>query len=314
VGRAELLEGEGLIASVLLGVIGLVVVRAAAHSNPSPRGRSLTSFLPPPPPKTSAQPAQPAPVKGPPSMSNTPGMVQWEPTIAHLIATEFPRVSEPFALMWGQIESGGNAAAVGDPGQLGQGSQQPAEIGLGQLYNPDDFKRYGVDPAAFRAYCPAAAPLAAQYNAAKAKHDTTTMNAIARQMQTLTRPLTQAEKDDQVRYTLLHKIDDGITIANNVVHADGLTWNQPDYWKLVKAPHAYPPILNQGMPAVVKKLGRAPSSWLEFRQALGMDLTDAQAKCQAGDANACLHWTWMRALNACEQCGNAVAPQGQAVT
>lgn len=243
------------------------------------------------------------------STSNAPGMIPWQGIIEHLIATEFPRVSEPFAMMWGQIESGGNAAAVGDPGQLGQGSQQPAEIGLGQLYNPDDFKRYGVDPAAFRAYCPPAAPLAAQYNAAKAAKDTSAMNAAARAMQSLTRPLTAAEKDDQVRYTLLHKIDDGITIANNVVHADGLKWTEPDFWKLVKAPHAYPPLLNQGMPAVVKKLGRAPSSWAEFRQALGMDET-----VPGPDGKPVPKYSaWVRALNACETCGNAVASQPQAV-
>jgi hypothetical protein len=47
------------------------------------------------------------------------------------------------------------------------------------------------------------------------------------------------------------------------------------------------------MPAVVKKLGRAPSSWAEFRQVLGMES----------------YPQWVRALNACEVCGNAVVPQ-----
>ncbi len=45
------------------------------------------------------------------------------------------------------------------------------------------------------------------------------------------------------------------------------------------------------MPAVVKKLGRAPSSWAEFRTVLGMNANDQ----------------WNRALNACEACGNATA-------
>ena len=69
-------------------------------------------------------------------------------------------------------------------------------------------------------------------------------------------------------------------------------WPLVDYWKLVKAPHALPAILGNGLPAVVKKLGHAPSSWHEFRIALGMDGHDQ----------------WRRALDACEACGNAMAP------
>lgn len=208
------------------------------------------------------------------------------------IAPLYPRVNEAFAMKWGDMESGWNPCSVGNPGQLGPDGQ-PAEIGLGQLYNPDDFRAFGQTPSKFRAYAPAAGPLAAQYNAAKTAHDTAGMNAAARAMQSRTRALSDMEMADQVRWTLLAKIDQGVKNADRVVATYSLShWSVPDYWKLVKAPHALPAILGNGMPAVVKKLGRAPSSWAEFRRVLGME----------GNHQ------WVRALDACEACGDAVAP------
>ena len=221
------------------------------------------------------------------------------------IAPLYPRVREDFAKAWGDMESGWNPCSVGNPGQLGPDGQ-PAEIGLGQLYNPDDFRAFGQTPANYRAYAPAAAPLAAQYNQAKADRDAAKargdaagqadgqarMNAAARAMQTPTRALSDAEMAAQVRWTLLAKIDQGVKNADRVVATYSLAhWSVPDYWKLVKAPHALPAILGNGMPAVVKKLGRAPASWAEFRQVLGMDHNQQ----------------WDNALNACEKCGDAVA-------
>jgi len=223
----------------------------------------------------------------------------WQPTVHRLIATEFPRVSEPFAMKWLTIESGGNPCAVGNPGQLGQGSAEPAEIGLGQLYNPDDFVHlHAPSPSTFRAYAPAAAPLASAYRQAIGAGDSTTARRVAQEIQSRTRALTPDEIDQQVRWTLLAKIADDMTQADRVVVTYSLAhWPIADYWKLVKAPHALPVILSQGMPAVVKKLGRAPANWAEFRTVLGME------------ANA----QWRRALDACEVCGDAVAAQNQPV-
>jgi hypothetical protein len=229
----------------------------------------------------------------------------WAPIVASLIPSVAPRTPQAFAMKWLEIESGGNPCAVGDPGQLGPDGN-PAEIGIGQLYNPDDFVAFGARAGDFRAYCPAAAQLAAAYRQAQQDYadavkagDTAAqtaararMAAAARQMQTKTRPLTQAELAAQAKVTLLDKIEQGITHADALVHEYGLAWSVPDYWKLVKAPHALPAILGNGLPAVVKKLGRAPHSWAEFRQVLGME----------GNSQ------WVRALNACEACGNAVAP------
>jgi hypothetical protein len=240
-------------------------------------------------------------------------MSWWQPTIYRLIAAEFPRLDNPagraFAMKWGEIESGGNPCAVGNPGQIEPSNGQPAEIGLGQLYNPDNFRTLHRDPAAFRAYAPEAAPIAASYRQAKADLDTARkagagnddprvvdakhrMAVAATQIQSRTRDLTPAELDDNARWTLLAEIYLCIATADHAVATYSLShWSVPDYYKLVKAPHALPAILNNGMPAVVKKLGRSPSSWAEFRQVLGMDQNDQ----------------WKRALDACETCGNATA-------
>ena len=110
-------------------------------------------------------------------------------------------------------------------------------------------------------------------------------------MQTRTRPLTPAEMDDQVHWTLLAKIASDRTYVDQLFQRDGIAWSAVDYWTAVKAPHALPAILGNGMPAVIKKLGRPPSSWREFRTVLGME----------GNPQ------WVRALNACETCGGAVA-------
>lgn len=300
---ADEIEGEGLGLGLVLVGLGIALWRAD-RAAPVQRGRGISA---PPVHAAPRAPLSPSPpIQGTSPMTPVAPadshLAMWQPIVHRLIAAEFPRVNEAYAMKWAQIESDGNPCAVGDPGQIVNG--QPAEIGLGQLYNPDDFARYGVHPAAFRAYCPNAAPLAAAYNAAKAAHDHVAMAAAARQIQTMTRALSQAEMDDQVRYTLLKKIDDGIANANSVVRQYGLTWNQPDFWKLVKAPHAWPSILNEGMPAVVKKLDRAPSSWAEFRQELGMD-----GRVLDTDGNSVPKFPlWVRGLNACEACGDAVTP------
>jgi hypothetical protein len=226
-------------------------------------------------------------------MDATYTLQTWRPIIGTWIASTYPTIPQSYAEKWGEIESGWNPCAVGDPGQLGEGSDQPAEIGLGQLYNPDDFVHLHAPPAAsFRAYCPQAAPLAAAYRQAQSAGDKVTMNNIARQMQTRTRALTPAEMDDQVHWTLLAKIASDAAWVDAMFMKDAIRgWSQVDYWTAVKAPHALPAILGNGMPAVIKKLGRPPASWREFRTVLGME----------GNPQ------WVRALNACEACGNAVA-------
>lgn len=300
-GRAEDIEGEGLgIGIVLLG-LGLAFWRADSSATKPARGRAPVQQKPP------TLPIFTQPKESPhmtPSSNYDPSVAKWQPVVHRLIASEFPRANEAFAMKWLELESDGNECAVGDPGTVAEDGN-PVEIGIGQLYNPDDFKRYGVSPAAFRAYAPYARPLAALYRDAEKAGDRAKMAEISRQMQTATRALTSAEIDDQVRYTLLSKIEDGIKNADAVMHTNGLLWSSADYWKLVKAPHAWPPILNAGMPAVVKKLGRAPASWAEFRVALGMD-----EMIPGPDGKPVPKYPlWVRGLNICEACGNATLPQ-----
>lgn len=214
----------------------------------------------------------------------------WRPTVEQLIATAYPRVLSPIAMKWLEDESGGNPCAFGDPPPIGTAPDgNPREIGLGQLYNPDDFKRLGISPSAFRAYCVPGT-------------------------QKRSRKLTPDEMIAQVKYTVLEPIGWGMEKADAAVTAYGLdAWEPPDYWKLVKAPHALPGILQQGMPAVVKKLGRAPSGWLEFRQELGMDDPAIREKVKRKEqltADEKVKWRWMRALDACEKIGNALLDPG----
>jgi hypothetical protein len=206
----------------------------------------------------------------------------WRADIERLIALEFPLVNVGVAMMWQELESDGNPCAIGEPGQLGPDGN-PREIGLGQAYNPDDFAAQRQAVAPLRAYCAGLA-------------------------QGVTRALTQPERDQQVRVTLLFKIEQGRDAADATCTQYALPWpsNAADFWKLVKAPHAYPRIVSQGIPAVVNKLGRAPASWDEFRSVLGMDRTGAELAAMP-TAQAGTFRTWMRALDACEACGNAYA-------
>jgi hypothetical protein len=163
---------------------------------------------------------------------------------------DFGRIPLAVAMQWLSMESDGAPCAFGKAGKVGPDGQ-PLEIGLGQIYNPDDFQHLGltargITPATFRAYC-------------------------APGSQRRTRRLTPREMEDQVRHTLLAKIEDSRGIADRAIEQHHLHWRQADYWKLVKSVHAWPPIINKGLPSVVKKLGRAPASWAEFRQELGMD-------------------------------------------
>jgi hypothetical protein len=194
-------------------------------------------------------------------------------------------------MKWFMMESDGAPCAFGTPGAKGPDGQ-PLEIGLGQIYNPDDFKLLGltargVAPAAFRAYC-------------------------APGSQHRTRLLTAKEMEDQVRYTVLAKIDYSMGVADHQIAKYDLRWPIADYWALVKAVHGWPPILNTGLPGVVKKLGRPPKSWSEFRQALGMDVMvkDENVGSKTYGQMIPKYPQWHRGLNNAEKLASAVADVG----
>lgn len=228
-----------------IGVIaGAALLFARWHSKGEGSPREAATIPPWVPPSA------PAPSYGGSSIDPRYPQSIWLPLIQALIVRDFPRQDARVAMKWMGMESDGAPCAYGLPDQKGPDGN-PREIGLGQLFNADDFKipslvARGITPASQRAYC-------------------------APNSQLTARPLSSKEMEDQV-YALLAKIDQSMHVADGAVAKYGLHWPHADYWKLVKSVHAWPPILNQGLPNVVKKLSRPPVSWAEFRQALGMDV------------------------------------------
>ncbi len=212
----------------------------------------------------------------------------WLPIVSSLISTDYKRVDPRIAMKWMAMESDGAPCAFGRKSQLGPDGQ-PREIGLGQIYNPDDFKTLGltalgITPAMFRAYC-------------------------APNSQRRTRTLSAKEMEDLVRYTLLAKIDQSMGVADRAVATYGLAWATADYWALVKSTHGWPQILSKGLPGVVKKLGRAPTSWAEFRQELGMDalVKDGDSRSKTYGQMVPKFPLWRRSLDNAEKLARAVA-------
>jgi len=213
----------------------------------------------------------------------------WAPVVASLISSKYPRVKMAPALKWIADESGGNPCAWGDPPPEGTAEDgNPREIGIGQLYNPDDFNRLKITSSSLRAYCVPGS-------------------------QRLSRKLSPQEMIDQVTYTVMEPIMWGMEKVDTLAAQYTLPWGEVDYWKLVKAPHALPGIINTGFPAVVKKLGRTPGDWNEFRQVLGMDSDEVRQKAlkrQPMTDEEKTRWRWMRALDACEKIGNSLTENG----
>jgi hypothetical protein len=264
---------------VTLGVIGVGVVGAKTLSTSDP---DVPTDADPVSADQAPSPSEQTPMSG----GGMYSLAYWTPTIQRLLEGEYPELAArdgalAFVVAWMSFESGGNPCAIGVLGQTSaDGSNNlPRELGLGQLYNPDDCRTAGIDPSTLRAYSSGYA------GNPSLVRGTAEYAADRKRAESVARALTSEEEEDQVRYTLLWKIQQCATKADSI----GVSWATSDWWKLVKAPHALPGILNQGMPAVISQLGRAPVDWAEFRQQLGMD----------GNA------TWKSALNACEKCANA---------
>jgi len=152
-----------------------------------------------------------------------------------------------FGLAWIGIESGGNPCAVGNRTKVIPPANAPQEIGLWQIYNPDDFKELGVDPLELVAYCVRPKP--------------GTVNP-----QKLSKVMTPEQVAKHV-VVGLRMIGKKRTYAGRYLMASGVRWptRSPDYWRMVKAVHALPVLVSSGIAAVTKKLGRAPASWAEYR-------------------------------------------------
>lgn len=158
----------------------------------------------------------------------------WSPLVRELATDD---AEAKFAVAWLAKESNGNACAFGSANAKGPDGN-PREIGLGQLYNPDDFTALGLSPSDFRAYC---------------KPGT----------QQLTRQLTDDERRAQVA-ALLGLVRKSKARATGLLAQVGASWTVADTYRFTKLQHGLPGLAS-GIRTVTTKLGRAPGSWTEFR-------------------------------------------------
>ena len=182
-----------------------------------------------------------------------PNVQRWQPDVygaavvfAPLMHTDIAQLVQ-FALAWMAIESGGNPCAVGNPYATVAPAGAPREIGLWQIYNPDDVKALGIDPMELVAYCVRPAP-------------------GEKNPQRLAAPMTAQQKARAVtiglQFLKLKK-----TYADHYLTASHVQWpaGGVDHWRMIKAVHALPVLVSTGLGQVTKKLGRAPISWQEYR-------------------------------------------------
>jgi len=138
------------------------------------------------------------------------------------------------------MESGGNPCAIGDPKAFGSDGN-PREIGLVQLWNPDDFQALGLSQTDLRAPCGKGG--------------------------VCSRPLTDAEmvEHGKAAIAFIGRCRDRALAALKGV---GVSWGGRDPWILAKLVHAIPGLVEPGIEYVSKHLGHAPTSWDEFSSAL----------------------------------------------
>lgn len=168
-------------------------------------------------------------------VSKSPYSVQvWGPVLSPLC--EMAGIPLEFALKWVAMESDGNPCAIGHPGAKGPDGN-PREIGLAQLWNPDDFQKFGVDQNKLRAYC---------------------VPGVGQVARALT-----AEEMAYAARAAMALISHCRTVAEGKLKQTGAQWPYRDTWKLTKLVHALPGLVN-GLVTVTKHLGRAPEDWEEF--------------------------------------------------
>lgn len=188
-----------------------------------------------------------------------PQLARWRNYVK--IAATVAGVPWEVAYAWIGIESEGNECAVGEPTATGPDGY-PREIGLVQLYNPDDFRRLGAAPSEMCAYCvrPDAGPRLLRDS------DGGYRDGTERNPQRPSRKMTPAEIGRHVGLAMAF-IRDKQSDADHYLTMHNVRWptHGADYWRMVKLVHALPTIVKTGLGQVVAKLGRPPNSWWEFR-------------------------------------------------
>jgi len=188
-----------------------------------------------------------------------PSVEQWAAILAPGCLAH--RIQLPYALKWIDLESGGNPCEVGSPAARGPDGN-PRELGIAQLYNPDDLHRFGVTGAQLRAYCVPGNDHAVTYKG----------RTVRGFSSALLRPLTAVEMQDQADAAVRLIAHCMSTATQDLVAVNaGAAWSPStrNFWTLVKLQHGLPGLSRSGMPAVARRLGRAPRSWQEFRTTLG---------------------------------------------
>ena len=172
--------------------------------------------------------------------TDTVAIKKWEPiTIAIAVPAKIPW---QYAQAWIAIESSGNPCAIGEKNKYGPDGN-PKEMGLFQLYNPDDLKSLKATGDELRAYCIPGT-------------------------QKLSRVMTSVEIRRHVELGI------GLILkckrrADQFLTANKVNWSPSgrDYWRFVKLYHALPAIVSPGLSDVCKALGYPPRTWSEFRAA-----------------------------------------------
>lgn len=168
----------------------------------------------------------------------TPGVEHWRSLVIELAGA----AGQPpeFHMAWIARESGGNPAAVGSIHATAPENGYAREIGLYQLYNPDEVKLTSITPAQLRAG--AAAP-------------------------TGTQSLVRALTDEEERWQVQAGVD---YIAKRKAAVDALLarysadWNATDTWRLVKLYHAVSGLPPAVFAAGFQTYGRALADWAEL--------------------------------------------------
>lgn len=149
-------------------------------------------------------------------------------------------------------ESGGNPCAIGAPGALGPDGN-PKELGIFQLYNPDDLKMLGTTGTEMRAFC---VPGKIQVKDRRG-------NLVWTHRQDVARLLTDDEMKRQADL-MIRKILSARSEALVYASKATVTWREAELWRLVKLVHGLPGLV-KGLATATQTLGHPPSSWDEYR-------------------------------------------------
>jgi len=192
---------------------------------------------------------------------DTPAITFWRAPV--MTAMNLASIPPLYGVAWLAVESGGNVCAVGELTATGPDGY-PREVGLFQIYNPDDFRALGASPAEILdGVCAIPPPGARQHKAS----DGGWADGSQRNPQHQVAPLTEAQIARNVALGVALVQMKQRQVAPWLQRA-GAAWSGPDYWSLVKSYHGWPPIANHWLGVVAQHLGRAPSGWMEFRATL----------------------------------------------